>query len=229
MSLMTMLQSAQGGQLFAAVAHNLDLDEQGTRKAMNALCPAIALALKSRAEEDEDLLQSLLDLIQDNGEGSPLDDPEELTDADAVADGKAILDDVYGSRNAAMVALRKAAPDVPERELSKLAPICATAVVAAIAHANRPLAAAAPLPAAQDSGGILGTIIGAVISGAVSGAMRELKPKTRRRTRYSTSRTRSRKKTSSSRRRTSSSKRKPSSSSNALEDIFRDILGSMIK
>jgi Bacterial protein of unknown function (DUF937) len=215
MSLMSMLEQAQDGQLFALVARSLDLDETETRNAMGDLCPAIALALKARASEDEELFQSLLDLIEDGKDDLPLDDPEDLTDTDAVADGSAILEDIYGSRNSAMVALRAAAP------------ISATAVVAALALSNKPMTAAAPLPAAAqgEGGGILGSIIGAVIAGAVSGAMRELKPKTRSRKRYSTSR--SRRKTTSSRRRSTSSKRKKSSA--ALEDIFRDILGSIVK
>lgn len=223
MSLMTMLGQAQGGQLFAHAARALDLDETETRKAMGQLCPAIALALRNRADEDEDIFRSLLDLIEDGKDESPLDDPEELTDADAVSDGNAILDDVYGSRNAAMVALRKAAPDLAERELAKLAPISATAVVAALAQSNRPMTAMPAQSAAQDSGGILGAIIGAVISGAISGAMRELKSRTRRRKRYTSSR--GRRKTSSTRR--SSPKRKASSTT--IENIFRDILGSIVK
>lgn len=180
----------------------------------------------AKAGKDYDLFPSLCDLIEQEGDnGSPLDDPDELTDAAAVSDGNAILDDVYGSRNDAMVALRKAAPDLAERELSKLAPISATAVVAALAQANRPMMAAAPLPAAQESGGgILGSIIGAVISGAVSGAMRELKPKTRRRSRYTTSR--SRRRTRAGRRPSSA---KSGKTSKALEDMFRDILGNIVK
>ncbi len=145
MSLMSMLDRAQGGKLFAHVAQSLDLDEAQTRRAMERLCPAIAKSLKARAAEDDDLLDALLDLIKDGAGTSPLDEPEAIADAEAVSDGHAILEDVYGSRNAAMVALRKVAPDVPERELSKLAPISATAVVAAWLNRMRRL----PPPASR--------------------------------------------------------------------------------
>ena len=69
MSLMTLLEQAQGGGLFANVARSLDLDEAETRKAMRKLCPAIAERLKDKAAADEDLFQSLLDLIEDGGAG----------------------------------------------------------------------------------------------------------------------------------------------------------------
>ena len=52
MSVMTMLQAAQGGKLFSHVAESLDLDEAETRKAMGLLCPAIAGRLKDAAAAD---------------------------------------------------------------------------------------------------------------------------------------------------------------------------------
>ena len=228
MSLMTMLQAAQDGALFAQVARSLDLDEDQTRKAMGVLCPAIARQLKTKAAKDEDLLEALLDLIDDDDGTPPLEAHESLTGADAVADGNAILGDIYGSRNAAMVALRKVAEQVPERELAKLAPISATAVVAALAQANRSRASQPmALSAAESSdSGIIGSIIGAVISGAVQGVVRELtSPKRRRSTSYTKSR--SRKKSGRTKRTASTQRRRTISTS--IEDIFRDILGKAIK
>jgi hypothetical protein len=199
MSLMTLLEQAQGGGLYAAVARSLDLDDAETRKAMRKLCPAIAQRLQDKAAADPDLFQTLLDLIEEGAEGSPLDTVEALTGAEAVADGNAILEDAYGSRNQAMVALRAVDETIPERELRKLAPISATAVVAALAQANRPMALAASSAAPARSGtggeGIIATLVSAIIAGIVSALSRQLTSRTRRRTaRYS--RTRSKRKTS---------------------------------
>ncbi len=233
MSLMTMLSAAQGGQLFANVAQSLDLDEAETKKAMGRLCPAIAKELKAAAGKDDALFQSLLDLIADGATGSPLEDQEAITGPEGLADGNAILDDIYGSRNAAMIALRHVAEDTPERELTKLAPISATAVVAALAHANRPAAAqamglAGAQPAASGSeGGLMGTIINAVIAGAVSGVMREITSATRRST-TSYTRSRAKRKTtaaSRSRKKKTAATRKRSTGGISIEDIFRDLLG----
>lgn len=223
MSLMTLLEQAQGGGLYSAVARSLDLDDADTRKAMRKLCPAIAARLQEKAAADEELFQTLLDLIADGAEASPLDTAENLTGAEAVADGNAILDDVYGSRNEAMVALRQVDGTIPERELRKLAPISATAVVAALAQANRPMALAAsgPRPETGTGGeGIIATLVSAVIAGIVSALSSKLTPRTRRRTaRYS--RTRSRRKTTRApRRRTATA---------SVEEVFRDILGNLGK
>lgn len=230
MSLMTMLQAAQDGALFAQVARSLDLDEDQTRKAMGVLCPAIARQLKTKAAKDEDLLEALLDLIDDDDGTPPLEAHESLTGADAVADGNAILGDIYGSRNAAMVALRKVAEQIPERELAKLAPISATAVVAALAQANRarasqPMPLTAAQPVAGGDSGIIGSIIGAVIAGAVQGVVRELTSK-RRRSTTSYTKSRARKKSGKTKMTTSTQRRRRTSTS--IEDIFRDILGKAI-
>lgn len=231
MSLMEMLDHAQSGQLYAAVARNVDLDAAQTRKAMARLCPAIATRLHARAAEDEGLFQSLLDLISDNGAGSPLEGAEHLTGAEAVSDGNAILDDIYGSRSAAIAALRTAEPGINERELVKLAPISATAVVAALAEANRPLAfAGEPLPAAGAASGqgIIGALVSAIIAGIISALTRKLTQSTRRRstTSYSRARTQRRTTTAASRSRTTTRRRTANAS---VEDIFKDILGNLGK
>ena len=90
MSLMSMLDRAQGGRLYAAVARSVDLDEAQTRKAMALLCPAIAQQLHAKAAKDEELFQSLLDLIADNGAGNPLDDE--------TLEALRVLDDLLGRK-----------------------------------------------------------------------------------------------------------------------------------
>lgn len=223
MSVMTVLEQAQGGRLLATVAASLDIDEAQTRKAMAKLCPAIAARLQDKAKADEALFQCLIDLIADNAEASPLAASDGLTSAEAIADGNAILSDVYGSRNAAMVALRETDPSLPERELSKLAPISATAVVAALAEANRPMALAGGAKAAAARGageGFIAALISAIVAGIVSALTRSLRSGTRRRrtpARYS-----------QSRRRTSTTRRRRTSTA-SVEAVFRDILGNLGK
>jgi len=228
MSLMSMLDQAQRGQFFKIVARSVDLDEAQTRKAMDRLCPAIAEALHGRARQDEELFQSLLDLISDNAPGSPLDDPDSLTGPEAIADGNAILDDVFGSRSAAMAALRSADPSVPERELAKLAPISATAVVAALEQANKPLAlASAPLPAAGAASGqgFFSALVAAIVAGIIGALTRKLTATTRRRRPSTYSRTRTQRRTTAASRKRAPARRRTANAS--VEDIFKDILGKL--
>ena len=214
MALMTMLETAQGGALFGTVAKALGTDAKDIKSAMGALCPAIAARLKDKAQQDENIYDTLLDLLDDGADGSGLDDAEAMTNAEAISDGNAILDDIYGSRNAAVSAMRAIAPSVPETILPKLSAISATAVLSALAK-GRP--AAAPLASAQPAaesggGGIIATIIAAIVKGLMQGLARQLAPRRRRRSYSSYFGTRRR---GPARRRT----RTP------LDDIFGEILG----
>lgn len=221
MSLNALLASAQGGSLHAKVASALGVDEKTARSAMDALCPAIAQQMKAAAAADEDLFDDLLSLLEEGSEGSPLEDAEALTGAEARSDGNEILKDIYGSKDKGLKALASLAPGVPAKALAPLAAISATAVVAALTQANQPMA----LTGAQTAiggGGILGSIVEAVVRGVVSEAKRQVSQRTGVRwgTRRRSSSTRRRKTT---KRKTSSSSRKRSSAI-SLEDIFRSIL-----
>lgn len=211
MALIDMLAGAQGGAFFANVAAAAGLSAAETKSAFAAIGPAIAGKLKDKAEADAQAFEDLLDLLEDGGDAE-LDDRDSMTGAEAVADGNAILTDIYGSRNAAIVDMRKLAGTVAEAPLEKLAALAATAVLAALARSH---ATAQPLAAADAGGGLLGTIVSALVKGAAQGVARQLAPRRRRRsyTSYFGSR---RRRTTRRRKRT----RSPS-----LEDIFADVLG----
>ena len=221
-----MLEQAQGGRFFAAIAASLDLDESQTRKAMGKLCPVIAERLHQRAGEDENLFQSLLDLIADNAGGSLLEDKDAMVGPEAIADGNAILEDVFGSRTDAMASLRAADETIPERELSKLAPISATAVVAALAQSNKPMGLAAAAQQQSAGSGFFGALISAIIAGIVTALSRKLSASTRRRRTTGYARSRSGRRSPASRSRTTRSRKTANVS---VEDVFRDILGKLGK
>ncbi len=213
-----MLEAAQGGGLFATVAGAMGLSEGETRAAMGRLCPAIAEQMRVKAESDEDLYDSLLDLLEDNDSDSGLDNAEAMTDAEAISDGQAILEDVYGSRNTAVSAFRVLAPEVSEQMLPKLGAISATAVLSAIAQGRMQAQSltGAQTAASTAGGGILAVILQAIIKGFMQSARRSVAPRRRRRRSYGSYYSRRRTKRTTTRRRT---KRTP------LEDIFGEILG----
>lgn len=232
MNLIRMLEAAQGGQLFANVAAAIKADPQATQAAMEALCPAIAQQLLDAANADDGLMQSLVEVLEDGAEGSPLHDADALTGQESIDDGKMILEDVYGSTDAALDALGPLASGISASTLPKLAAISATAVVAALSQAQTPIT----LTGAQTAiggGGILGTIMDALVKGVVSEATRQIRQRTgigwgtrRRSTRRKTTtrKTTARKKTSKTATRKTSTRRK-SSSPISIESIIRDMLG----
>ena len=234
MNLIRMLEAAQGGQLFANVAAVIKADPQATRAAMEALCPAIAQRLLDAASADDGLMQSLVEVLEDGAEGSLLHDADALTGKESIADGEMILEDIYGSTDEAMQALKPLASGISASTLPKLAAISATAVVAALTHAQRPMALAGTQQAIG-GGGLLGTIMDALVKGVVSEATRQIRQRTgigwgtRRRTsrrKTTTRKTAARKTTARKKAATrKTSTRGKSSSSISIESIIRDILG----
>lgn len=223
MNLNDMLAAARDGGFYSSAAVAAGVNAKVARVALENMCPEIAARMKARAADDPDLFDDLVALLEDGAAEATLKNAGALTGKEAITDGNAILKDIYGSKDAAMKALKPLAGDVPAKALGKLAPIAATAVVAALTEASQPMALSGASTAAG-SGGLLDTIVGAIVSGVVSEAKRQISQRTGMRwstRRRSSSRSRKRKTPSRSRKATT---RRPSSLS--LEDIFRSILKS---
>ena len=216
MALMDILAAAQGGALYANAGKVVDLDPTETAAAMAAMCPAIARQLKAKSQEDPATFETLLDLLEEGADGTVIDDAGALTGSEAIADGNAILVDIYGTRNAAIAEMRKLAGNIPEIALAKLAAVSATLVLGALAKSHVPMALSEAAPAASSNGGgIISMIVAALIKGVMQSVTRQLAP--RRRRRYASYATRRRSGRAASKRRA----RAPS-----LEDVFGEILGS---
>jgi hypothetical protein len=206
MAIVDLLAAAQGGQFFANAGHVAGLTARDAEMAVASIAPAIAAKLKDKAGSDPEAFDQLLDLLEEGGDSSDLDDAEAMTGEESLADGKAILSDLYGST--ADETLGKLAPHVTGTALEKISAISATSVLAALAASNANTLAS---PAAESSGGgIISVIIAALMKGLMQGASRQLAPRRRRR-RYSYGYRRP-----TRRRRT----RRP-----GLDDVFKDILG----
>lgn len=206
MALMDSLEQAQGGRFFAGAGRIAGLDAAQAEAAMRALSPAIAQALRKRARDDA-AFDKLLDVIEDGQGDAFLDDPAALADPEVLADGRAILKDIYGSEAKFIKTGRALVPDLSDTALRKLMAIAASAVLAVLVRTNRgAMALSAAEPEARGDG-LLGTIVSAVIEGAIKGATRSLSTRTRRV--YSRRRKPARKRT-----------QRPS-----LESIFGELLG----
>ncbi len=209
MAITDILSAAQGGQYYANAAAACGLGEAEGKRVLTAFAPAIAARLKEKAASDTEAFEALLDLLEEGGDSSDLNDADAMTGSEALADGAAILDEIYGSKAAAMKAL--GASGAAEE---KAAALSATAVMATLAASNAAQLSSDPQQAADTGGGggLLSIILGALMKGLMQGAQRQLAPKRRRR-RYTYSYTRRRRTTTRRRKRTP-----------GLDDIFKEIL-----
>ena len=209
---MTILAAAQNGNYFADVAKACGISADDAKSSLEKICPAIAARLKSKTQNDHDAFEALLDLLDEGGDSSDLDT---VTGSEAIADGKAVLEDLYGSSSAALAEMKRLTFGLDESAVGKISAIGATSVLAVLAKTYAAPATLASAPAETgQSGGILGTIIAAVVKGALQGVARQLAPRRRRRRSYSSY--------FGTRRRKTTRRRKRSIS---LDDIFGQILG----
>jgi hypothetical protein len=207
MAITDILAAAQGGRYYANAAAACGLPEAEGRRSIERFAPGIASQLKAKAAGDAEAFEALLDLLEEGGDSSDLNDAEAMTGSEALADGTAILNEIYGSNAAALKAL-----GAQGEEEAKAAALSATAVMATLAASNAAqLSSGAPQAAATEGGGLLSIILGALLKGLLQGAQRQLAPKRRRR-RYTYS---------TRRRRTTTRRRKRTP---GLDDIFKDIL-----
>jgi hypothetical protein len=213
MSIVDILAAAQGGGYFANAGRAAGLSAADAEAAIGVLAPAIAAKLKSKAAADPDAFDQLLDLLEEGGDSSDLDDVESTTGPEAVEDGNAILADLYGEGAGATLA--KLVPGVSGKSLTTISAIAATSVLASLASANATGLASDTSRVAENAGGggLISIIIAAVMKGLMQGAARQLAPRRRRRRRYTSYYGTRRRPT---RRRT----RRP-----GLDDIFKDIIG----
>lgn len=209
MTLMSILSTSENGNYFASVAEACTMSASEAQSALERLCPAIARQLQARMQSDNNAFEALLDLLDEG------DDLNGLTDSEAIADGKAVLDDLYGSRAAALSEMKKLAPGLSDAQYENISAIAATSVLAVLAKSYAaPATLAASTGEAPQGGGLLSTIIYAILKGLLQGARSQLAPRRRRRRSY-TSYFGTKRKTT---------RRKRRAKTPTLEDIFGQIL-----
>lgn len=209
MTLMSILAASDNGNYFASVAQACNMNAAEAKSALGRLCPAIAAQLKAKAASDNNAFEALLDLLDEG------DDLNGLTDSEAIADGNAVLDDLYGSTPAAMAEMKRLAPGLSDAQYENISAIAATSVLAALAKSySTPATLAGNTGEEPQGGGIVATIIAAILKGLLQGVRSQLAPKRRRRRSY----------TSYFGKRRKTTRRKRRARTPTLEDIFGQIL-----
>jgi hypothetical protein len=210
MTLMSILTTSDNGNYFSNVAQACGMSASEAKSVLERLGPAIATRLKSKMQSDNNAFEALLDLLDEGG------DLDGLTDSESHEDGKAVLEDLYGSRAAALVEMKKLSPGLSDAQYENISAIAATSVLAVLAKSYAtPATLTGSTGEAPQGGGIFATIIYAILKGLLQGARSQLVPRRRRRRSY----------TSYFGTKRETTRRKRRAKSPTLEDIFGQILG----
>lgn len=107
MSLLKMLQQAQGGQGLGQLAQQLGMDQSQAGGLAEMLAPAIGSAAKRRAESGG--LEALLGQLQGEAQGGYFDNPAQAAAPEARQQGENFLEQLLGSREATQNLAQEAA------------------------------------------------------------------------------------------------------------------------
>jgi len=210
MTMMSILSKTENGDYFGRVGLACNMSAATAEVSLARLCPAIALRLKEKSANDNNAFEALLDLLDEG------DDLTGLTDAEAIADGKAVLADLYGSTPAALAEMKKLAPGMSDAQSENISAIAATSVLAVLAKSyTAPATLAGSTDEAPQGGGLMATIMAALIAGLLQALRSKFAPRRRRRRNYTSYFGTKRRKTA---------RRKRRAKAPTLEDIFGQIL-----
>jgi len=210
MTMMSLLSKTENGDYFGRVGLACNMSAATAEASLARLCPAIALRLKEKSANDNNAFEALLDLLDEG------DDLTGLTDAEAIADGQAVLADLYGSTPAALAEMKKLAPGLSDAQCKNISAIAATSVLAVLAKSyTAPATLAGSTDEAPQGGGLMATIMAALIAGLLQALRSKFAPRRRRRRNYTSYFGTKRRKTA---------RRKRRAKAPTLEDIFGQIL-----
>jgi len=97
MSLLRLLEQAQGGQGLARLAGSLGIDDNEAQGLARMLAPAIGSATKKRAEREP---ERVLTQLSGESQGSLFDDPSQAAAPEAKEQGASFLDQILGGQDA---------------------------------------------------------------------------------------------------------------------------------
>ncbi|MBL8901798.1 MAG: hypothetical protein JNK83_00795 [Rhizobiales bacterium] len=210
MTMMSLLSKTENGDYFGRVGLACNMSAATAEASLARLCPAIALRLKEKSANDNNAFEALLDLLDEG------DDFTGLMDAEAIADGQAVLADLYGSTPAALAEMKKLAPGLSDAQCKNISAIAATSVLAVLAKSyTAPATLAGSTDEAPQGGGLMATIMAALIAGLLQALRSKFAPRRRRRRNYTSYFGTKRRKTA---------RRKRRAKAPTLEDIFGQIL-----
>jgi len=107
MSIMKLLQQAQGGQGISQLAQQFGLDQSTAEKLTGMLAPAIGSAAKQRAQQGE--ATKVLESLRGEGQANLFDNPAEAASTGGQAQGMDFLQNILGGQEEAQGLAQEAA------------------------------------------------------------------------------------------------------------------------
>lgn len=150
-SILDMLQTQLGGERSARLGERIGADTSATQKAVQAALPAIVAALASNARRPEGAA-SLARALEEDHDGSILDDLPGFLERGDTSDGNAILRHALGERRLAVETQVAENTGLDLATVSRLLPLLAPIVMGALGRQKR--------QTDLDPGGLAGMLAG---------------------------------------------------------------------
>jgi hypothetical protein len=168
MSLVNDILQAQGGGAVKQLAGQLGLSEEQAASAIRTLVPGLAGKVRENAQGGG--LAALAGLVTGGVHQKYLDNPAELSQGQAVAEGNDVLGQILGSKDASRQVARQASQQtgIGEDVLKRMLPLVASMVMGAISRRYAGTASPnQPNSMGTGFGGILSSMLDADKDGSV--------------------------------------------------------------
>lgn len=181
MNILDTILQAQGGQAVNGLGAQFGLDGRQTQTALSALLPALAGAVTQNASRPGGL-DALLGALSGGQHARYLDEPDQLSRAEAVQEGNGILGHLLGSKDVSREVVSRAAAQsgIGADVLKRMLPLVAALLMGGLSQGTRAQAAPAGLGdvlgsvlgGAQGGGGLASVLGGVLGAGGAAGAAR---------------------------------------------------------
>jgi hypothetical protein len=167
MNLLESITSSPGAT--TQLAQRVGLSESQTQSALKALLPALSSGLKKNTAQPSGL-ENLLSALNSGNHEKYLEQPEQLSDQSAVAEGNGILGHLLGNKETSRRVAQRASQQtgISDDVLKRLLPLVATMVMGALSKQSAPARTEARSGAGGDLFGTLAPMLDADGDGSVA-------------------------------------------------------------
>jgi hypothetical protein len=173
MNLIETILKASGGSALSEIASKLNIDGGQATEILKQLAPALGRGI-SRNTADQGGLDALINALGKGNHERYLDNPNAVTEQDAIDDGNGILGHIFGSKEVSRKVATHASNQtgVSSSLIKKMLPMIASLAMGALAKQNRAQPGFANANnAAPQSGGIAGGLLNSFLDADKDGSI----------------------------------------------------------